>query len=274
MRFFCFINYGEFKMKTRILSFSIAFIFAAGSALAQAVNYYWTGAEDNFYTNANNWVTGSPSGPVSTIVPPSTDYEAALFFSDTAQPLNKNITFAGNRDVNALNFESPDWTLGFGIGKTKSVKCVGGGTNVVVGKISTANYSATWTIAAGSTLVCNSIETDAQQYLTLDGGGTLVAKTGPIKPSWVSSTVKTQVVIKELLLRIEIASPIDNGALVNLAAPSARFQYKNTPGNAKSRFGITIFNTYGRGSTLIARDIGDGYVEVSLASPATHIIIQ
>lgn len=248
-------------MNAHSIVFSAALFCAASANAAEVV---WTGAENNLYTNENNWASGK--------VPSDKDYDDFAIFTEN-DPANKTPTMTGSRSVQELHFrESTGWTLDGTTAMSVSVRSIqssGVGTNMFNVSIK-KRYTDAWQISQGNTVVLSEINIDNEKQLALRGGGTAVSKKEVV--GWPPD--KT-IFIHDVLLRIESASLFSsNAGFINIAHPEARLQYKATPAQAKARFGATIINTYGRGCTLIARDIGDGYVEVSLAEPTTFLIVK
>ena len=262
-------------MKKHLIT--LALLATASSAFAQDY-YYWTGAAlDSDYQNPANWVNWIGGGPASQS-PPSNDWSLNVILTEATSPATKTIvnTPWGHR-CRSLFMEDSGWEMAAAL-QIMNMTSRGVGTNMVNGQFQTLNnptHHGVWTVESGNTFVTHGVYNGSYDGgVTLTGGGTVHVKGR--NEGWGSEKYWS---IHDALLRVDDTQPINRTeggpyGTVYMSHKDARLQYISTVGNAKSHFGWLVLNNYKPDYNLVAKDIGDGYVEVSFAPPATLFFLQ
>jgi len=231
---------------------------------AHAANRTWTGAADVAYTNGANWAGG--------VVPTNGDYGDTAVFTENS-PGNKTPTLYANRSVQIVKFDnSVGWTFDGGSSRTlvlRQILSSGTGTNTFTVQVKTYQGSNGWTVNAGNTVVlAGGMYLDSSsQPTTLGGGGSLLLNAAI--GGWSGTR---QFRVANGVLRVAASSPTGSTGSTLITAKTGRIQILNTVAGAKALIGTRILDGVGDG--LAVKDIGGGYVEVSVAPLATVITIR
>ncbi len=273
-------------MKSNVLTLAMVFICTCAyvqTGWATAENgegdFYWSGAVDTDFENAGNWCYGSPTGAPPEVPPKNYDNIVHVYFVDGLTD-NKVVNLTRSRSIQrALFVNSADWVLVGAFTLTlKQIIVSGAVTNTMSCSVKTGN-ATTWSVEKGGQIVFTA-GTYHDNNITFGGGGEYVWEKGMDGYSGNRYVMVTG----DSLLRSETSSFFrgnNPAAYITLNSRGARLQYKTTVAAAKAKFGLTangaagIVNGYNtRSYALQAVDIGDGFVEVSLLSIATSMMVQ